>query len=221
MERVVDEQRDKRKTELRALQNQINPHFLYNSLDSIVWLAEHERSEDVVTTVIALARFFRISISKGATFILVREEIDHVKNYLTIQSIRYVDKFSYAFDIDERMMTMKVMKLILQPLVENAIHHGLVEDDGFIEIKGRLENGWMLFDVRNTGYGLTESRIAEIHDHLDGRDGSGSGFGVGLRNVQQRLKLYYGESAGLRFSGQPDEDTVVTVRIPVGPGAAP
>ena len=220
MDRVVTEQREKRKTELRALQNQINPHFLYNSLDSIVWLAEHERSEDVVTTVIALARFFRISISKGATFIPVSDEIDHVKNYLTIQSIRYVDKFTYSFDIDERLMSMNVMKLILQPLVENAIHHGLDEDGGVIEIRGRLEPGWMFFDVRNNGYGLTEKRIEEIQNYLEGMGEAGPGIGVGLRNVQQRLKLYYGENAGLRFSGHSDEDTIVTVIIPLAKDSA-
>ncbi|MDT8297648.1 MAG: histidine kinase, partial [Spirochaetaceae bacterium] len=165
MERLVDEQRDKRKTELRALQNQINPHFLYNSLDSIVWLAEHDRSEDVITTVVALARFFRISISKGNTFIPVRDEIDHVKNYLKIQTVRYADRFQYFFHIDERLMDRNVMKLILQPLVENAIYHGMDEQGGVIEVNGSLDGKMMRFEVKNTGYGLTAARIREIHRH--------------------------------------------------------
>ena len=214
MDRVVAEQREKRKTELRALQNQINPHFLYNSLDSIVWLAEHNRSEDVITTVIALARFFRISISRGANFIKVRDEIEHVRNYLTIQSVRYVDKFTYSFDIDEELMDRKVMKLILQPLVENAIHHGIGDEEGSISVQGSLDGGFMVFQVTNTGYGLTEKRIAEIHKSLNTPGAWGTG--VGLKNVNQRLQIYYGEMAGVRIGSLPDERTTVTIRIPTG-----
>lgn len=213
MDRIVNEQKEKRKTELRALQNQINPHFLYNSLDSIVWLAEHQRSDDVITTVIALARFFRISISRGDTFINVGDEIEHVKNYLTIQSIRYVEKFRYIFEIENDILDRKVMKLILQPLVENAIHHGIDEEGGLIVIRGRMESSILIFEVSNSGYGLTDSRIQEIHDHLDGN--AEYGAGVGLRNVNQRLKLYYGDEAGIRISSHPDEDTTVTIRIPL------
>jgi two-component system sensor histidine kinase YesM len=207
MERLVDEQRDKRKTELRALQNQINPHFLYNSLDSIVWLAEHDRSDDVITTVVALARFFRISISKGNTFIPVRDEIAHVKNYLKIQTVRYADRFQYHFNIDERLMDRNVMKLILQPLVENAIYHGMDEQGGIIEVNGSLDGKMMSFQVKNTGYGLTAARILEIHGHLDGQDDLDNDIGIGLKNVHQRLKLYYGDQAGLRFSSLADEYT--------------
>ncbi|MDF1569374.1 MAG: histidine kinase, partial [Spirochaetaceae bacterium] len=199
----------------RALQNQINPHFLYNSLDSIVWLAEHDRSEDVITTVVALARFFRISISKGNTFIPVRDEIDHVKNYLKIQTVRYADRFQYFFHIDERLMDRNVMKLILQPLVENAIYHGMDEQGGVIEVNGSLDGKMMRFEVKNTGYGLTAARIREIHRHLDGQDDLDNDIGIGLKNVHQRLKLYYGEQAGLRFSSLADEYTEVTVRIPI------
>ncbi len=226
MDRVVAEQREKRKTELRALQNQINPHFLYNSLDSIVWLAEHNRSEDVITAVVALARFFRISISRGATFIPVADEIAHVKNYLTIQAIRYSGRFTYTFHIDEKLLGRKVMKLILQPLVENAIHHGIEDEGGIIEIFGFMKEQFMTFEVRNSGYGLTEGKIAAIHALLDRQPLSGESpsrnhgtggreEGVGLRNVHQRLKLYYGEEAGLRFSSIADEWTIVTLRIPL------
>ena len=221
MDRLVGEQREKRKTELRALQNQINPHFLYNSLDSIVWLAEHDRSDDVITAVVALARFFRISISRGATFIPVADEISHVENYLTIQAIRYAGKFTYSFDVEDEMRGRKVMKLILQPLVENAIHHGIEDEGGVIRIGGRLDGDYMVFEVTNSGYGLTEARIADIHALLEGRPAveEAEGIGVGLRNVYQRLKLYYGKDADLKFASVADESTIVTVRIPSSPEA--
>ena len=219
MNRLVDEQREKRKTELRALQNQINPHFLYNSLDSIVWLAENNRSEEVITAVIALARFFRIGISRGETFIPVRDEIEHVRSYLTIQSIRYADKFRCEFDIEDGLLQRRIMKLILQPLVENAIRHGIDEADALITIRGRLEASEMVFEVINSGYGLTALRIREIHESLD--DDSVSRGGLGLKNVNQRLKLHYGAGAGIRISSRPDVETAVTVRIPIGSSKSP
>lgn len=211
MERLVTEQREKRKTELRALQNQINPHFLYNTLDSIVWLAEHERSDDVVTTVVALAKFFRIGISRGETFIPVQQEIEHIKSYLTIQSIRYVDKFEYSIQIAPEIEQHRVMKLILQPLVENAIYHGMGDETGWISITGGLERDHLVFDVSNGGYGLTAERIAEIRKTMAGRV---NGAGVGLRNVYQRLKLYYGERADVRVDSVMDESTCVRLIIP-------
>ena len=213
MDRVVSEQREKRKNELVALQNQINPHFLYNTLDSIVWLAENERSEDVITTVVALARFFRISISKGKNFIPVRDEISHIRNYLTIQSIRYIGKFEHNIEIDKSIYDLKVMKLILQPLVENAIYHGVGEEDEVITIRGYREDRFLVFEVENTGYGIPDERIAQIYRILDGEE---EGQSVGLKNVYQRLKLYYGEEAEMIISSELDEMTNVRLRIPVG-----
>jgi two-component system sensor histidine kinase YesM len=211
MARLVDEQREKRKTELRALQNQINPHFLYNTLDSIVWLAENQRMQDVITTVVALARLFRISISKGETFITVQDEMSHVRNYLTIQSIRYQDKFTYELDFDPVMAGMKVMKLILQPLVENAIQHGVGDDDGHITITGAVEGGFMVFRVCNTGYGIPDVKIAAMYETMRGGAEHPS---VGMRNVYQRLKLYYGDRADITISSVQDESTTMTVLIP-------
>ncbi len=211
MTRLVTEQREKRKTELRALQNQINPHFLYNTLDSIVWLAEHGRSEDVVTSVVALAKFFRISISKGDTFIPVAHEIEHVENYLTIQKTRYVDKFAYRIAVAPEIFELKVMKLILQPLVENAIYHGMGDETGLIEIRGGRRAERVYFEVENSGYGLTEEKIREMEEMMRGvRPGSS----VGLRNVYQRLKLYYGEEAEVKVSSVIDESTTITLVIP-------
>jgi two-component system sensor histidine kinase YesM len=211
MDQLVDEQRDKRKTELRALQNQINPHFLYNTLDSIVWLAEHNRNEDVVTTVVALARLFRISISKGETFITIREEIEHVENYLTIQSMRYVDKFDYEIDVDDTMLDNTVMKLILQPIVENAIYHGMGDERGRITIRGSAADGASILEVSNTGYGLTEAQIEEITQIMQGRH---ERPGVGLRNVYQRLKLTYGDAADITITSEIDESTTFRLVVP-------
>ena len=213
MSRVVNEQKEKRKTELKALQNQINPHFLYNTLDSIVWLAENKRTDDVITTVIALARFFRISISKGATYIPVKDEISHIKNYLTIQKIRYVDKFEYTFEIDPEVYDFKVMKLILQPIVENAIYHGVGDETEQITIRSYLEGDFLVFEVENSGYGITDERIEEIYQVLKGEHSKSS---VGMRNVYLRLKLFYGDEADIRITSELDEMTLIRLLIPVG-----
>ena len=214
MNRVVNEQKEKRKTELKALQNQINPHFLYNTLDSIVWLAENKRTDDVITTVIALARFFRISISKGATYIPVKDEISHIKNYLTIQKIRYVDKFEYTFEIQPEVYEYKVMKLILQPIVENAIYHGAGDETEKITIRSYLEKNFLVFEVENSGYGITEDRINEIYQILKGEHSKTS---VGMRNVYLRLKLFYGEDADIKITSELDEMTLIKLLIPAGP----
>lgn len=215
MARLVSQQREKRKMELQVLQNQINPHFLYNTLDSIVWLAEHDRNKDVITTVVALAHFFRIGISKGETFIPVGNEISHVRNYLTIQSIRYVNKFTYDIQVDSRLLGYRVMKLVLQPIVENAIYHGIGdEDDGKIKITGTIENGYMVFRMWNSGYGISEEKIREMYETMRGNPEKPS---VGIRNVYQRLKLYYGDEAEVIITSIQDESTTVSLRIPLEP----
>jgi len=212
MEKIVEEQRDKRKTELRALQNQINPHFLYNTLDSIVWLAESNRTDDVITTVVALAKFFRISISRGETFIPAADELSHIRNYLTIQQIRYQEKFTYAFEIDDEINEYKVMKLILQPIVENAIYHGIGDEQEKITIRGYKENSLLIFEVENTGYGVTDERISEMYRILDGTHEVNS---VGIRNVYQRLKLYYGAEGNIIITSKLDELTNIKLIIPI------
>ena len=212
MQRVVTQQREKRKTELRALQNQINPHFLYNTLDSIVWLAENNRTSDVVTTVVGLAKFFRISLSKGAIFIPVRSEIEQIKNYLTIQRTRYVNKFRYRLEISDAILDYRVMKLILQPVVENAIYHGMGDDNGMILITAERYGSSLVFRVRDSGYGVTERKIAELYEVMRGVR---HGASVGLRNVYQRLKLYYGDGADVRIESVLDESTTVTLIIPI------
>ncbi len=209
---VVDEQNQKIKNELAALQHQINPHFLYNTLDSIVWLAENNRNEDVVRTVVALARFFRISISKGRNIITVKEEIEHIKNYLVIQQVRYVDRFSYTLDVDKKLYDYPCMKLILQPIVENAIYHGISVEEGEIGIRCFKEDNSLIFEVSNSGYGITDDEIKEIYDTIKNKD---INKGVGMRNVYQRLKLYYGDKADIIIESVLDESTIIRLIVPV------
>jgi two-component system, sensor histidine kinase YesM len=165
----------------------------------------------VITTVVALARLFRISISKGETFIRVQDEISHVRNYLTIQGIRYADKFTWTLDFQQEMVDLKVMKLILQPLVENAIQHGIGDEEGHIAITGKIAEGFLVFRVTNSGYGIPDSKITEMYETMRG---SAEHPSVGIRNVYQRLKLYYGERADIRIESVPDEETTVTLFIP-------
>ncbi len=214
MSRVIEEQREKRKTELRILQNQINPHFLYNTLDSIVWLAEHSRTEDVITMVTALARFFRISISRGKSIISVENEVAHITSYLVIQKIRYDQRFNYTIDISPDIYPYSTMKLLLQPLVENAIEHGVHDETEHITVKGYGRTDTLIFEITNTGYGLTEEQIQRIDKNM--RDPKNL-EGVGMKNVYRRIKLYYGEGADIRIESEPDSHTTVTLIIPALP----
>lgn len=214
MTQVVDEEREKRKAELKALQAQINPHFLYNTLDSIIWMAESNRKE-VVVMADALAKLFRLSLSKGRQFITIREEIEHVRNYLIIQSMRYKDKFKYVIDVDDELLDLQSLKLILQPLVENAIYHGIKNKryQGNILIKGRLCLGNVLLQVMDDGIGMNRK---ELDDILTSATGKGIG-GVGVRNVNERIKLYYGREYGLEFISEKDIGTVVDIWFPAIP----
>lgn len=214
MGRLVAEQKSKRKTELNILQNQINPHFLYNTLDSIIWLAENNRNRDVVSTVVALAQFFRLSISRGSPFITVEQEIEHVVNYLTIQMTRYVDAFTYTVDVAPEVRERKVMKLILQPLVENAIYHGIGDEREHIEIRAFPRDEMTVLEVVNTGYGLSEEQISGIRRQMEGTSRSES---VGMTNVYQRLKLYYGPPAEIEIESEPDVSTTIRLLIPPPP----
>jgi two-component system sensor histidine kinase YesM len=212
LDRLVEEQNEKRKTELIALQTQINPHFLYNTLDSIVWLAEQKDNEHVIEMVIALSRFFRISISRGKDVIPIEKELQHAQYYIQIQQIRYSNKFDYTFDIDESILEYEVVKLILQPLIENAIQHGIHEEyKGQIHIKAYQENGFVNFEVSNNGYGLTKQKIEEIYEKI----ASDNHESVGLKNVVQRLKLYYGPTADIEITSELDKNTTFKIYYPI------
>ncbi|CAM4520354.1 MAG: sensor histidine kinase [Paenibacillus macerans] len=213
MDQIIQEQEAKRKSELDVLQSQINPHFLYNTLNSATRLAELGRNEEVVTTITSLSRFFRISLSQGSHVISVQEELEHVRHYLIIQTIRFKNKFRYEIVADEAALECRTLKLILQPLVENAIHHGIEKsaEAGFIGVEARLEGEHLVFRIRDNGVGMPPETVEKL---MKGAVRSESGSGVGVRNVQERIVLYYGPGYGLKFDSEPEEGTLATITIP-------
>lgn len=215
-EEIVEEHVEKQKSELNALQAQINPHFLYNTLDTIVWMVEQEEYEGAVRAVTALGRFFRISISKGKNIITVANELEHVKNYLLIQEYRYKDKFKYRIHGDKEVMTMSTIKLAVQPLVENAIYHSMdyMDGDGFIDIRAFIKDGKVNITVEDNGMGMTEETVKEL---LNSGPKSSKGSGIGLRNVHDRIRLYFGEEYGVTIESRPDQGTCITLTFPAIP----
>ena len=215
MQDIVSEHEEKRKSEFDSLQAQINPHFLYNTLDIIVWQIENEKQSEAVHTVTALARFFRLSLGKGKNIVTVKDEIDHVKNYLMIQHMRFKNKFDYEFDIAEDVLELPSLKLMLQPLVENAIYHGMefMDGDGMIMVKAWREEDELYLSVADNGLGMTEDKVEMI---LTGEStsGNGRGSGIGVKNVNERIKLYFGEAYGLTIDSEPDEGTTVIIHLP-------
>ena len=215
MQDIVNEHEEKRKSEFDSLQAQINPHFLYNTLDIIVWQIENEKQSEAVHTVTALARFFRLSLGKGKNIVTVRDEIDHVKNYLMIQHMRFKNKFDYEFDIAEDVLELPSLKLMLQPLVENAIYHGMefMDGDGMIMVKAWRKEDELYLSVADNGLGMTEDKVEMI---LTGKStsGNGRGSGIGVKNVNERIKLYFGEAYGLTIDSEPDEGTTVIIHLP-------
>ena len=213
MEDIVTEHEAKRRSELMVLQNQINPHFLYNTLDVIVWMIENEKQEEAVEAVTALARFFRISLSNGKTIIPVVDEIEHVRNYLRIQEMRFKNRFTYTFEVEDGLEQYGTIKLILQPIVENCIYHAMefMDGDGEIQITAKKEGEEILFTVKDNGCGMTEDMVDRI---MAGEKVSKGKGGVGLQNVQERLHLVFGKAYGMTIVSEPDEGTEVSVLIP-------
>ena len=213
---IVEEHEAKRRSELMALQNQINPHFLYNTLDVIVWLIENGKREEAVEAVTALARFFRISLSGGKNIIPIGDEIEHVRNYLMIQELRFKNRFTYSFDVEEGVENCGTIKLILQPVVENAIYHAMefMDGDGEIRISARRDGGDILIDIEDNGCGMPMETVEKI---LAGERVSRKKGGVGLQNVRERLRLVFGTEYGLSLASEPDEGTQVRIRIPAVP----
>lgn len=214
MEDIVTEHESKRRSELMVLQNQINPHFLYNTLDVIVWMIENEKREEAVEAVTALARFFRISLSNGKTIISVADEVEHVRNYLMIQKKRFKNRFIYTLNVEEGLEGYGTIKLILQPIVENCIYHAMefMDGDGEIHVEARKEGEVILFTVKDNGCGMTEDVVDRI---MAGERVSKGKGGVGLQNVRERLYLVFGEAYGMTIVSEPDEGTEVSIRIPV------
>jgi len=217
LERIVMEQNERRKSELDALQSQINPHFLYNTLESITWMIEGERNDDAVFVISQLAKLFRISLSKGRTIISIRDELQHAKSYMNIQKVRYKNAFSVVFDVEPSIHSYCTVKLILQPILENAINYGVngMEEDGEITVAGRKEDGDIILSVADNGIGMSEEKAellltdsAHIRKH---------GSGVGLVNVNNRIQILFGKEYGLTVESELDEGTTVSVRIPAIP----
>lgn len=205
----------KRQRELDALQAKINPHFLYNTLESVVWLAEEGDNKGVVKQVTSLATLFRVSIAKGKDIITIQEELTHVKSYLEIQSIRYKDKFDYKFIVPEELKHCPTTKLIVQPIVENSIYHGLkyIEDDGHIIIKVEaVGEDKIAIKVIDNGAGMDEKTVNALLD--PNGDIKRSGNGIGIININERLKLVYGNEYGLSVESELEEGTTVTILIP-------
>ncbi len=218
MKDIVTEHEAKRKQEFDTLQSQINPHFLYNTLDIIVWMIENEQKAEAVKAVTALARFFRISLSKGKSIITVRDELEHVRNYLMIQHMRFKNKFTYEIEASGDVLELASLKLMLQPLVENAIYHGMefMDGDGEILLKVWKEDADLYFCVSDNGLGMTGEQVENLFtgaSHVESRRGSG----IGVKNVNERIKLYFGEEYGLSIESEPDEGTTVRIHLPVVP----
>ena len=217
MKKIVLEQNERRKSELDALQSQINPHFLYNTLESITWMIEGERNDGAACMFRRLARLFRISLSKGRTVITVADELQHARSYMNIQKIRYKNAFSVVFDVDQEVCSCCTVKLILQPILENAINYGVsgMDDCGEIRVTGRLEDGNVILSVTDNGIGMSEEQVALILTDSSRMHKRGSG--VGLVNVNNRIRLLFGGEYGLTVESEPDEGTTVSVRIPAVP----
>ena len=215
MDDVVREQEQKRKNELDALQSQINPHFLYNTLDSIVWMVESERYEEAISMVTALANLFRISLSQGKTIITIAEEFQHAKNYISIQKVRYKNKFEVEFSLDEKLKDYLTIKLVIQPILENDIYYGMeaMDGDGEILVRGYEKDGDIYIDIIDNGIGMPPEQVEILLK--EGVQKRKRGSGIGLINVDQRIKLYFGEDYGLHIESEPDEGTKVTIHLPM------
>ncbi|HPO02812.1 MAG TPA: sensor histidine kinase [Treponemataceae bacterium] len=211
------EQQNLQKSEMKALQAQITPHFLYNTLDTIIWLAEGKQYDQVIDITRAFSSFFRISLSRGRDWVTVADEIAHVENYLTIQKIRYRDILDYSIEYDPAMASYPVLKLVLQPLVENALYHGIKNKRGrgVLRVRAFREAGQLRFSVEDNGIGMTEERLAEVRRGLMAdREGEGVADMYGLYNVSKRLQLYYGKDVFLKIKSVHREGTVVSFGVP-------
>ncbi|TXK76752.1 sensor histidine kinase [Paenibacillus sp. N3.4] len=213
MSQTVQDQEVKRISELKALQAQIQPHFLYNTLDSIIWMAEMGKVDEVVIMTSALSKLLRSSISKGEELVPVAVELEHVYNYLKIQNIRYRNKFTYSIEVDEDILPCSILKIVLQPLIENAIYHGMkhLADRGHIRLTGRKRDGIIEIKIMDNGVGMSEEQVMNLVLKVRQKE---AGQSFGLYNVNHRIQLYFGEGYGLAFESELEEGTTVTLRIP-------
>ena len=216
MEDILQQEEEKRRSELDVLQSQINPHFLYNTLDSVVWMTENGRTQEAVVMLTALARFFRISLSKGSNIIPIGDEIEHARNYLTIQMMRYKNKFSADISAQEGIEKLYTIKLIIQPILENAIYHGMeyADGEGEIHIRAFREGENVIIEVEDNGPGMSQEVVEQLLKPQGSAGPKAKGSGIGLRNVHQRIRLTFGKPYGLTILSEPDSGTVVRICLP-------
>lgn len=214
MSQIISEQEAKRKSEIKALQAQINPHFLYNTLDSIIWMNENKKYDGVSEMTAALAKLFRISLSKGNETISICDEIEHARSYLIIQKIRYKNKFDYKINLPNNICQYKTVKLIIQPIIENAIYHGInkIQETGHIIINVVKEDAFIKFEISDNGYGITKENIEKI---MNKESTSHYSSGVGLKNVNERIKLSYGNEYGIKIDSEFEVGTTVSIKVPL------
>lgn len=215
MDDIVKQEMQKRRSELEVLQSQINPHFLYNTLDSVVWMTEAGRYNESIQMVTSLARLFRIVLSKGKSIIPLAEEIEHAKHYMTIQGLRYKNRFETQIRVGEGTEKLYVLKLIIQPLLENAVYHGLPmgQEDGIISVMTYFEGGDLIIDVADNGLGMRPEIVEKLLDESQPQV-SANGSGIGFRNVHRRIQLAFGMKYGLSILSEPDEGTTVRIKMP-------
>lgn len=214
MYEIRKNEREKQKMEKKLLQSQINPHFLYNTLDSIIWMIQSGEYEGAEQMVSLLAKFFRVSLSQGKDMIPLEKELEHATSYLAIQNIRFKDKFEFCVNADKQLMKYLCPKLSIQPLLENAIYHGMegMYEDGEITINVYEKDDVIHIDVSDNGLGMTAEKIDYIMNNKVVSSKRGSGIGV--RNVNERIKLVYGEEYGIYITSELDEGTTATITIP-------
>lgn len=219
MEEIIRQQNQRRKSEMDALQSQINPHFLYNTLESITWMVEANKNTDAVFMISELAKLLRISLSKGRTIIKISDEIQHSRSYMNIQKVRYKERFKTEFVIDEEVNDYCIVKLVVQPILENAIYYGVgnmdEDDGGKIIVRGEKNGDDIYITVEDNGMGMTE----EVVDNIltDNEKVPKHGSGVGLINVHNRIQLMFGSQYGLQVYSEPDEGTRIVIHIPAIP----
>lgn len=214
MAAAVSNEKEKRKYEIKALQAQINPHFLYNTLETIIWMSAGGKNEEVVEVTSALANLFRTSISEGENLVLLSVEMENIQSYLTIQKMRYKDKLTYQVEIPDKLQSLKTPKLILQPIVENAVYHGIKKSQvgGLIKITAEASANILTITVEDDGVGMSREQISQLftadnHDH--------TGMGIGVLNVNNRIKLCFGQEYGLFYHSEEGKGTRVDIRLPM------
>ncbi len=218
IERLIEEKyrlgKEVKHLELKALQAQINPHFLYNTLDLINWMSVRYKAHEIRTLVSALSKFYKLSLSKGEDMVTVREELEHVSTYVQIQNMRYEDRIKLIVDVPETLLDCQILKLVVQPLVENAIFHGIMlkdEESGTVRISGEIYLDNLFLHVKDDGIGMSKDKI---HNILSGKVNTQDHHGYGVRNIHERLHLNYGNGFGLSYRSVYGMGTTVTIKIP-------